>query len=55
MQIVKRYEADQVSEICTLFGKLVLLLDSEPQDVLGQALYDSRTWQYAGRAILYTA
>ena len=36
LQIVKRYEADQVSEICALFGKLVLLLDSEPQDVLGQ-------------------
>ena len=36
MQIVKRYEADQMSEICALFGKLVLLLDSEPQDVLGQ-------------------
>jgi type I restriction-modification system DNA methylase subunit len=36
IQIVKRYDADQVSEICALFGKLVLLLDSEPQDVLGQ-------------------
>ncbi len=36
MQIVKRYDSDQVSEICALFGKLVLLLDSEPQDVLGQ-------------------
>jgi hypothetical protein len=36
MQIVKRYEVHQVSEICGLFAKLVLLLDTEPQDVLGQ-------------------
>ena len=36
MQIVKRYNADQVGEICALFGKLVLLLNTEPQDVLGQ-------------------
>jgi hypothetical protein len=36
MQIVKRYDASQLSEICGLFAKLVLLLDTEPQDVLGQ-------------------
>lgn len=35
LQIVKRYEIHQVSEICGLFAKLVLLLESEPQDVLG--------------------
>lgn len=36
LQIVGRYEAHQVSELSGLFGKLVLLLDTEPQDVLGQ-------------------
>jgi type I restriction-modification system DNA methylase subunit len=36
MQIVKRYDASQLSEICGLFAKMVLLLDTEPQDVLGQ-------------------
>lgn len=35
LQIVKRYERDQVTEICGLFAKLVILLDTEPQDVLG--------------------
>lgn len=35
LKIVKRYERDQVTELCGLFAKLVLLLDAEPQDVLG--------------------
>lgn len=35
LAIVKRYERDQVTALCGLFAKLVLLLDAEPQDVLG--------------------
>jgi hypothetical protein len=35
LRIVKCYERDQVSEFFGLFSKLVMLLDAEPQDVLG--------------------
>lgn len=35
LQVVKRYERSQVNEICGLYAKLVTLLNSEPQDVLG--------------------
>lgn len=35
LKIVKCYERDQVTELCGLFAKLVMLLDEEPQDVLG--------------------
>ena len=35
LKIVKRYESDQVTEFCVLLAKLVVLLDTEPQDVLG--------------------
>lgn len=35
LRIVKRYERDQVTELCSLLAKLVVLLEPEPQDVLG--------------------
>ena len=35
LRIVKGYKRDQVTELCGLFAKLVMLLDTEPQDVLG--------------------
>lgn len=35
LRIVKCYERDQVTEFCKLLAKLVMLLDVEPQDVLG--------------------
>lgn len=40
LKIVKRYERDQVTELCGLFAKLVMLLDTEPQDVLGPLYMD---------------
>ena len=40
LQIVGKYKKDDVQRLCQLFAKLVLLLDSEPVDVLG-ALYMS--------------
>lgn len=35
LAIVKRYSRDEVNEFCGLLGRLVVLLDVEPQDVLG--------------------
>jgi len=35
LKIVKCYERDQVTELCGLLAKLVILLEPEPQDVLG--------------------